>query len=230
MAVNKIIKGAPGKVLHTCGQWLLSTPYITLDGSTIQPTFTPAACDDIRPLTSGAVHYAVEHAQEIRWDDDPKAVIVRQRAAKDDDAEIPFAIWDTPFWEQLLHWGHKRSYLLSHQILRVGTRKIHILDVLRAWILRVWRRSVYRSFRRYMSEKYGKQWHRKDNVEVVAGRDCLWRVAQATFWDWSAGSRLFFWHWPEHSRVWARDGHPIYIHGTLPLYRRCQPTESQKDI
>jgi len=111
MAVNKIIKGAPGKVLHTCGQWLLSTPYITLDGSTIQPTFTPAACDDIRPLTSGAVHYAVEHAQEIRWDDDPKAVIVRQRAAKDDDAEIPFAIWDTPFWEQLLHWGQQTILL-----------------------------------------------------------------------------------------------------------------------
>lgn len=143
---------------------------------------------------------------------------------------FPLPSGTPPFGNNCYTGANKRSYLLSHQILRVGTRKIHILDVLRAWILRVWRRSVYRSFRRYMSEKYGKQWHRKDNVEVVAGRDCLWRVAQATFWDWSAGSRLFFWHWPEHSRVWARDGHPIYIHGTLPLYRRCQPTESQKDI
>ena len=34
-----------------------------------------------------------------------------------------------------------------------------------------------------------------------AGRDCITRAAYATWWKWDAGSRPFFWRFPEEFRV-----------------------------
>ena len=47
----------------------------------------------------------------------------------------------------------------------------------------------------------------------------------ASFWDWDGGSRLLFWRWPIESRIWARDGLPIYFRGPPPAYRKSQPSE-----
>ncbi len=61
-------------------------------------------------------------------------------------------------------------------------------------------------------------------------RNFLERVAQTVFWDWHGGSRLFFWCWPSELRNWARDGHPIYVTGELPSYRRLQPAEPDTQL
>lgn len=149
----------------------------------------------------------------------------RERAAKDDDARIPIELWDEPFWSHL-----SNEFRTQHQFIWVGGFQKPLLDCLRAWILRLWRRRVYLSFRGFMKTKYGSFWHRSDSEDTVAGRDCLRRTAAADFWEWHAGSRLFFWRWPEESRDWARDGHPIFLFDTPPAYRKPQPLEPDPDI
>jgi hypothetical protein len=51
----------------------------------------------------------------------------------------------------------------------------------------------------------------------------------ADWWEWHAGSRLFFWRWPQCHRVAARDGYAPFIQGSLPAYHRPQQgkTDSQ---
>lgn len=67
---------------------------------------------------------------------------------------------------------------------------------------------------------------RNHTMDLEAGKDCLRRCADTNFWDWTGGSRLFFWCWPAELREWARDGHPIYLDmDALPRYTRAQPRE-----
>ena len=59
--------------------------------------------------------------------------------------------------------------------------------------------------------------HSADTEDVEAGRDCLTRACDATWWDWSGGSRPFFWRWGKDCMVTgdfrkeARDGATIHV-------------------
>jgi hypothetical protein len=156
---------------------------------------------------------------------------VRQRAATDDDATVPVHYWDTPFWEGLVALGYSTSEVHTFKEARLGPNKKPLLDVMRVWILRVWRRSVLKSFCAYMRTTRGPAWANTPAFDSdqqhdrVAGRDCIRKAILADFWDWAGGSRLFFWRWPKELRTWARDVHPIYINGPLPQYTRNQPKE-----
>ena len=44
----------------------------------------------------------------------------------------------------------------------------------------------------------------------------MWQVRRATWQEWTAGSRLFFWRGPTHFRKQARDGITPYVLGALP--------------
>jgi len=143
----------------------------------------------------------------------------RQCAAKNDDAEIPVEYWDGPFWTALARMGRQSSFINLAWSAVIGKNRRPILDVLRGWLLCLWRVSVWKSFRRYLKTSPPVE-HSSD---ISAGRDCLSRVGYATFWDWSGGSRLFFWRCPQPLRVWARDGLPVYAHSDLPAYKKSQP-------
>jgi hypothetical protein len=52
----------------------------------------------------------------------------------------------------------------------------------------------------------------------------------ADWWDWSLGSRFFFWRWPKVHRKAARDGYPPYIQSALPAYMRPQPYEKDAAV
>jgi len=75
---------------------------------------------------------------------------LRQRAAKDDDAAVPTHFWDRPFWSKFLSWGRTPQFVQQVSQLSFGRSQSVVLDILREFVLRVWRRSVYRSFRSYM--------------------------------------------------------------------------------
>jgi hypothetical protein len=52
----------------------------------------------------------------------------------------------------------------------------------------------------------------------------------ADWWEWTAGSRLFFWRRPENHQLPARDGyHPYFVH-ELPAYKCHQPYERQSEM
>jgi len=63
-----------------------------------------------------------------------------------------------------------------------------------------------------------KRWLDKERVSPTLpdyGRseagvvDCLQRACSANWFEWSDGSRLFFWRWPIERQQEARDGHPV---------------------
>jgi hypothetical protein len=113
---------------------------------------------------------------------------VRQKAAKNDDAETLVDYWDGPFWEVLSRKGRSPDFLQSARSTTVGNLQKPILQVLRDWMLRIWRVAVRKSLQRHLSSLPMED--RKADVEE--GVDCLRRVGDASFWDWSASSRLFF--------------------------------------
>ena len=58
--------------------------------------------------------------------------------------------------------------------------------------------------------------------DIIAGREVLFKCGEATYWEWSAGSRLIFWRWQKLFQKEARDGIPICISDTLPEYHHQQ--------
>jgi hypothetical protein len=67
----------------------------------------------------------------------------------------------------------------------------------------IWRRKFTREACRWLKREVAM----KDlDRNTVAVRDCVQRCAESTWWEWSDGSRLIFWRWPESWRNEARDG------------------------
>jgi len=52
----------------------------------------------------------------------------------------------------------------------------------------------------------------------------------ANWWEWLAGSRLFFWRWPKEHQKTARDGYRPYVMGALPDFKRPQPFERDAKV
>lgn len=73
-----------------------------------------------------------------------------------------------------------------------------------------------------------KKKRKKSNVsvqellkDIEVGSDAVARAAHSTWWDWSAGSTLFFWRWPK--RLWKtiRDGTKVFVDKSkLPKYMK----------
>jgi hypothetical protein len=63
-----------------------------------------------------------------------------------------------------------------------------------------------------------------------AARDCLTRCMGALWWEWSRGSHLLFWRWPQESQIWAREGLPITLTSPPVPYRRPQPRKPDESI
>jgi len=90
---------------------------------------------------------------------------------------------------------------------------------------------VIGSFRRYMISEHGSSWQNKlvkkpargsKNVKVICdynlGIDAIHRATSASFWEWTHGSTLFFWQWPEEYRKAIRDGLEVFVSRELPGY------------
>ncbi len=56
---------------------------------------------------------------------------------------------------------------------------------------------------------------RQRNMEV--GADAVMRAAHSSWWDWDAGSTLFFWRWPPEIRSAVRDGTKCLLIGLICL-------------
>ena len=69
---------------------------------------------------------------------------------------------------------------------------------------------------------YKQWWTRRrllDDGDLVAGGDAIGRAADATWWNWDAGSRPFHWRWPEWYQFVIRDGMEVYLTTAPPRYR-----------
>ena len=77
-------------------------------------------------------------------------------------------------------------------------------------------------------------WHRTRysipyfKLSKLPARDCFHRIANCSWWDWDAGSSLFFWKWPLRYQHWARDGQPHYQVGELPSFTKPQDSAKKE--
>ena len=122
------------------------------------------------------------------------------KAVKNDEAPVPIELWN-----YYLEKG------LSEQIKKRDWRSK--LDPLRQYCLRYWKRGIFRGYVRWRKK------HQDESPEFLeaaaeAARDAISRAADASWWEWPAGSRPFFWNWPEEVqemmmiglRWWMREG------------------------
>jgi len=178
---------------------------------------------------------SMHHDEETDPDDyierDIDVTFGREKAAKNDDADVAVMDWD----ERVFKLWHPHGLVKERRRGFEERFDKDVLSVLRQFALRRWRLNLLRSFGNYMTATYPAPWSNApiDNAlkevwtkDVQAAADCLRRAAGASWWDWDQGSRLFFWRWPVEARVWARDGLPIYHQPSrLPNYRTRQPPE-----
>ena len=54
--------------------------------------------------------------------------------------------------------------------------------------------------------------------DLKVGRDAVRRAGLASWWEWDAGSSLFFWRWPAEYKKDVRDGLEVCVEGQLPEY------------
>jgi hypothetical protein len=141
------------------------------------------------------------------------------KAAKADDAEVPVYLWN-------------ERVLRNTQPNRCSQEVARGLDFIRSHLLLPrWRVNLLRGFLKYMGEEHGAGWkldlHPGPELsrDLAAGRDALTKGMGTSWWNWDAGSSLFFWRWPRSFRTEARDGTPIWVCDTLPNYRRPQREE-----
>jgi len=150
------------------------------------------------------------------------------KSVKADDAEIQVHLWDTRVWKRGFNAEAETAFRNRYQPCP--------LISLRRLLLRRWRRNVYLSFIKYLSLVYGTAYleeittNRELQADCGAGRECLWRVMESSWWEWTMGSRLLFWRWPKPHRVAARDGYPPYVQAALPSYKRPQPHEKNSEV
>lgn len=150
------------------------------------------------------------------------------KSVKADDAANPTHLWDDRVWRSPHDTEQRRQFTA-----RYGRCA---LDTLRHFLLRRWQRNLWKSLCNHLITTYGRGWkemirsNSQLRLDVVAGRDCLWRASESDWWDWRSGSRLFFWRWPEAHRQAARDGYEPYIEGKLPRYLRPQAQESDPQV
>jgi hypothetical protein len=147
-------------------------------------------------------------------------------SVKSDDAQTPVHLWDERIWARI------EIDRTSLEVYRQTTGGQCPLQVIREFGLRYWRRQVLCSLLSYLQETFGAEWYLNPASarDREVGADCVWRAAEATWWEWTQGSTLFFWRWPRASRRLARDGHPLWVQDRLPAYQVPQRREIDPSI
>ena len=94
----------------------------------------------------------------------------------------------------------------------------HTYDVKYEWAKgRINGRSQYQKWHK------NRRSHPSLSRSLDPGRDCIRRASGATWWEWNAGSSLFFWNWPTKThRLWAMEGQPHFELGPMPRFTAPQ--------
>ena len=58
--------------------------------------------------------------------------------------------------------------------------------------------------------------------DYEASRDCVHRAIRSNCWEWTSGSRIFIWRWPERFSKLVRDGQPHFQISELPSFLKRQ--------
>jgi len=187
-------------------------------------------------------------AKRARLDESSTAVQVKEelvngdnrrsrnaKATKQDDAEIPQYLWDeviVPDGEEArlkalgtfrslgLRWVKRR---LTREFIRWFHQKhpslLLDLEELNVTYSR-WARAFYTRLSKNKLAR--KEWE--------AGRECVARFSESTWWEWTAGSRPHYWRWPEEYQEAIRDGVSPWFRSSRPSWKVPQRYEKDEII
>jgi hypothetical protein len=162
------------------------------------------------------------------------ASLVTDKAVKHDNADAPTHLWDArclsvcPTAEALLPLLRKWLHVwASRRMLR------EFRTFLRCKHGPEWSRQLTKT-RRLQAQgpldrgsKRQRGGEEEENLDIElerdasVGIDAFQRFQKADWWNWSHGSALIFWRWPEgEQQKYARDGMEVYIKKPLPRYHR----------
>jgi len=158
-------------------------------------------------------HLEVDKERVVQFEVKAESWDRNAKATKADDAAIPEYLWNrriTPTLDPLV---------------------IAKLDVIRRFALRWWNRNLEHGFFLWFKAAHPsedlldfvykvnrKRKHPQAERDWDASMDCLRRSRRSTWWEWSDGSRPYFWRWPEEYQEIIRDGLPIWELDTLPTW------------
>eukprot|EP00956_Cyclotella_meneghiniana_P029337 scaffold70717_cov42-Cyclotella_meneghiniana.AAC.5 len=178
--------------------------------------------------------------------------VLKQDGQKADDAKVPTHIWEDFFCDTRPHnlpplphnW---RTHLEPFRKLGLIYWRRFRLRSFWWWVAekihaKVWRlmpgisETVYWDDTR---ERYcwstvtrGKQKYQQWMKSMLAvkrtakiwepARECIHKAAAASWWEWSEGSRPFFWLWRPSAQKWAQEGQPHYQVKKLPTFTKPQ--------
>jgi hypothetical protein len=150
-------------------------------------------------------------------DDDQERVKRNEKATRADDAAVPEYLWND-------------RIPCSNEIL-----KKEALKVIRRLVLRWWNRNLESEFfdwfnsahpkidvGKSLSHKFNFKGYAEAKRDWVAGLDCLRRSRGATWWEWTIGSRPYFWRWPREYQEIIRHGLKIWELSPLPKWLVAQ--------
>jgi hypothetical protein len=92
-------------------------------------------------------------------------------------------------------------------------------EVLRKALFRKWRRRLVLEAARWLQSEEAQEEYTANQAALC---DCIRRCAHSSWWEWTDGSRLLFWRWPQAWRREARDGARGY-HTVCPKSRLKYP-------
>lgn len=126
----------------------------------------------------------VEERIYFGWHWDSEDGVNVSTAAKADDAEVDLSLWNVG--------GDEDGMEEARKVIR---------DALHSrWV----RRLTIEAAGYFASQVYESPTERDRDREALL--ECIERCQNSTWWDWSDGSRLHFWRWPQVWRREARDG------------------------
>jgi len=149
---------------------------------------------------------------------------VSDKAVKSDKASVPRHLWDA----RVVREGTKAwtQYTSGNPKARMAVEEA--IDSLRSLGLRWWKRKACRSFFVWFqltlgeSAKGGEVW--RDGLEALE------YVRSSGWWEWTGGSGVLFWRWPERYQDELRIGVPPYFIGPPPNSMDRQPAYTSEAI
>ncbi len=72
--------------------------------------------------------------------------------------------------------------------------------------------------------------NKEASKDWLAGRECIEKCSESSWWEWDKGSRPLFWRWKEDYLDIIRDGLPWHYSSSPPRYLKPQRHEPDEQI
>ena len=162
-----------------------------------------------------------------------------QKSARGDNADIPTYLWDSVLNPEedpskkaaldkirfgVLRWIKRRicreflsCFFGKHRSLEMTWKELKCGDSPREGVTHM---QVFMA-RLKRNVEARKDWE--------AGRECIGRYSNSSWWEWTDGSRPHFWRWPEEYQKQIRDGVSPWFRSKVPSWWVPQRVEKDQD-